>query len=111
MLILSWNVRGMRNTRAFLALKDLLRVHKPGLIFLMETKSNKKQMEQTCKDLGGYNCEIVERAGMGGGLVLMWLMDWHVQVFTSSLGHIDGLVTPPNLPTFRFTGFYGNPEG
>lgn len=72
MLALSWNVRGLRNSRTFLALKDLLRVYRPGLVFLMETKSDEEQMKQTCKELGRYGFCIVEREGRGGGLVLLW---------------------------------------
>lgn len=66
-------------------------------------------MKTTCKDLGDYSYEIVKRDGLGGGLALLWQPEWQVQVVTSSTGHIDAFVTPSTLPSFRSTGFYGNP--
>ncbi|CAB4320655.1 unnamed protein product [Prunus armeniaca] len=85
MTILCWNVRGLGNPRTFRALRFLLRDKKPRIIFLSETKTTVRQMK--CVTAVGYDgvFQCWERR-QGGGF--------------------NGV----DMETFRFTGFYGNPE-
>ncbi|KAK9902995.1 hypothetical protein M0R45_001338 [Rubus argutus] len=46
----------------------------------------------------------------GGGLVLLWRRDWTVKILSSSLGHIDSRISLNDNTSWRFTGFYGNPD-
>lgn len=46
MIILCWNVRGLGNTWTFKALAKVLRLYKPNILFLCETKRNALQMEK-----------------------------------------------------------------
>ena len=69
MKIISWNVRGLGNTRTFLALKDILREHKPQILFVCEMKMKHVQMKNMGKTLGFENCFKVGRIRMGA----VWL--------------------------------------
>lgn len=40
MKIISWNCRGLGNARAVRALGDLVKSHKPNILFLLETLSD-----------------------------------------------------------------------
>lgn len=111
MKIISWNVRGLGNTRTFLALKDILREHKPHILFICETKLRPVQMTSRSKELGFDNCFNVSRNGMGGGLALMWSNDVDVNIVSYSNHHIDTVVKSAKGLKWRCTGIYGHPEG
>ncbi|KAK3225143.1 hypothetical protein Dsin_005005 [Dipteronia sinensis] len=106
--ILSWNVRGLGNPRAFLALKRVLKRFSPSLVFLSETKLHKVRP----KGLGaywvlkGYFKWIVK--GKSRGLLMLW-KDWDVTVQSFSKGYIDVRVKMDNSVLWRFSGFYGSP--
>ncbi|XP_062005888.1 uncharacterized protein LOC133723072 [Rosa rugosa] len=109
MIILSWNVRGLGNPSTFNALKKLLRVQDPDLVFLMETKKKEDAMARLCSSLGYNNYKIVDRTReKGGGLALLWKDGLTVEVVDSSPGFIDGIVLC-NGKRLRVTGFYGHP--
>lgn len=96
MKIISWNVRGLGNTRTFLALKDILRERKPHILFICETKLRPVQMTSRSKEMGFDNCFNVSRNGMGGGLALMWSNDVDVNIVSYSNHHIDAVVNSAN---------------
>ena len=92
MSILSWNVRGLGNTRTFHELKDILQKHQPRIIFLCETKLEYGHMMNTGKRLGLDNCFAVCRSGMGGGLAMLWNEDLDLEIASYSSHHIDAIV-------------------
>ena len=92
MKIISWNVRGLGNPRAFLALKKILLMHGPQLVFLCETKLSTMQMNVTGKKLKFDNCFAVSCSGRGGGLALLWNEETCVQIKSFSKHHIDAEV-------------------
>ncbi|KAK3183134.1 hypothetical protein Dsin_030420 [Dipteronia sinensis] len=108
MIILSWNVRGLGNPRAFLALKKLLKRFSPSLIFLSETKLHKSEVERFRCLLGFEGVFQVDIEGKSGGLLMFW-KDWDVAVQSFSKGHIDVRVKMDNGVLWRFSGFYGSP--
>lgn len=77
MKVLSWNCRGLGNPAAVRALKKLLRVQCPDVVFLMETKlseSDKKdKLSLLCGPLSNLfmvNCSISKKNRSGGGFNL-----------------------------------------
>ncbi|CAB4313390.1 unnamed protein product [Prunus armeniaca] len=110
MTILCWNVQGLGNPRTFRALRFLLRDKKPRIIFLSKTKKLVRQMECVQRQLGMMGCFSVGREGRAGGLAFLWQHGVEVSILSSSPGHIDAILKGVDMETFRFTGFYGNPE-
>ncbi|KAA3460530.1 reverse transcriptase [Gossypium australe] len=107
---LSWNVRGLGSPRAVRRLRYLIKQQNPRLVFLMETKLDKKRMEKVRKSCGLLNCIEVEAEGTHGGLCLAWKDDIEVTSRSFSKWHMDVLVKEDgNQEDWRFTGLYGSP--
>ncbi|KAL9448063.1 hypothetical protein AB3S75_015518 [Citrus x aurantiifolia] len=61
MNIISWNVRGLGSDPTFREAQRMLRMHKPNLVFLCETKLTSRQMQEKCQKLNFENCFEVSR--------------------------------------------------
>ena len=110
MKIISWNVQGLGNERAFRETQRILRMHGPQMMFLCETKLESKQMVERGKKLHFDNCFTVDRWGLGGGLALLWKGEIDVDIKSYSKHHIDAVVHSENGCYWRCTGIYGHPE-
>ncbi|KAA3478879.1 reverse transcriptase [Gossypium australe] len=80
------------------------------MVFLMETKIDKKRMEKVRRKCGFMNGFEVEAEGSSGGLCLAWKEEITVTLRSFSRNHIDVMVKEDNVKEeWRFTGFYGSP--
>ncbi|GMI69890.1 hypothetical protein HRI_000658300 [Hibiscus trionum] len=111
MKLLSWNVRGLGQSRTVNRLKNMLRDVNPSVIFLIETKLQSKRMEGVRKSCGFINGIDVASNGRSGGLSLAWKNNSKVQVRSYSNRHID-VIFEEDLDgvSWRCTGFYEAPE-
>lgn len=66
--ILSWNVRGASNDMAKRHIKELIRKHKPKLIFLIETHVQFAKVRNFWQRVGYIPIHIVEAQGHYGGI-------------------------------------------
>lgn len=89
MSCISWNCRGLGSSRAIRDLKALIRSHKSDILFRMETRLLKVRFSSLKMQLGFGHGFMVERPGLGGGLIMLWRKDLEVQLHSYSLGHID----------------------
>lgn len=93
---------------------DLIRVKRPDLVFLMETRKCCIQLEDVLRrsgSLGMYKFfSVCKSINGGGGLALLWRNDWEARLLFCSLGHIDARVITSDNIICRVTGFYGNPR-
>ena len=103
-----WNVQGLGNQRAFNGLKRLIAEEDPTLLFICENKLTSGQCGSLRSKLGYNGCFIQNCMGKKGGLILLWKSPVAVEIKSSSLGHIDAIVSHDHW-CWRFTGFYGNP--
>ncbi|CAN0858263.1 hypothetical protein LINGRAHAP2_LOCUS7162 [Linum grandiflorum] len=46
MIVLSWNCRGLGQSRAESVLSELITTHRPNVVILLETLVNKSRMEE-----------------------------------------------------------------
>ena len=111
MSLLSWNYRGLGNPQTVSALKNVIRLEKPKIVFLMETKSDVDWMKVIRDRYDFEESHIVPNDGSSGGLALFWILEIKIQVLSSSMSHIDGVVNEGGTSTkWHMIGFYGNPE-
>ncbi|KAH1108543.1 hypothetical protein J1N35_012311 [Gossypium stocksii] len=75
MKTISWNICRLESPRALRRLRHLLKQHNPQMVFLMETKLNKKCMEKVRRSYGFMNGIEVEADGSRSGLCLAWMGD------------------------------------
>ncbi|XP_058180015.1 uncharacterized protein LOC131298548 [Rhododendron vialii] len=71
MVMLSWNVQGIGRPLTFQILQGLCIVHRPLVVFLMETK-NKRDTLELIRSLHFQNSSYVDPKGIAGGLALWW---------------------------------------
>ena len=110
MSLLSWNCWGLGNLQSVNALEKVVRKEDPKLVFLMETKSDKKNwMDMVNDKCNMKDGMFVSSIGKSGGLALFRKEGVTVMVQTYSKTHIDALVDEgENVGWWHFTGFYGN---
>ncbi|XP_073057173.1 uncharacterized protein [Primulina eburnea] len=110
MIILSWNCRGLGHTRAVPNLRELVRAHRPTVIFLYETLTHSQKIEEVKISLGFDGAFSIDREGRSGGIAALWKYSDHYTVIGYSRNHIDLKITEPGQEDWRLTGYYGFPE-
>jgi hypothetical protein len=88
-----------------------VREHRPTLVFLSETRQNKKLVESLSKRLGYKSCLPVSLPCKGGGLALWWSEDVKVDLINFSPHHIDVIIQEEKEIKCRSTFVYGEPCG
>uniref|UniRef100_A0A2N9IH27 Reverse transcriptase domain-containing protein n=1 Tax=Fagus sylvatica TaxID=28930 RepID=A0A2N9IH27_FAGSY len=96
---------------AVLVLHNLVKSEGPTVLFLMETKLDVRGMESIRVKLGFKFCFSVPCLGRSGGLALLWNDPAQVTIQNFSQNHVDSHVQLAEGAKWRFTGFYGHPEG
>lgn len=110
MSLLAWNCRGPGNPRAVRFLKEITQKLKPSIIFLSETLSKLKKIEEVCKALHFAGWWGIEAQGHSGGLALLWKNEGGCTILDGSKHYIDFEVENNQVGRWRYTGFYGCPE-
>lgn len=89
MSILCWNCRGLGHPKAVPSLKDLIRVYKPDIFFLIETLSHSNKIRDVCYLLGYDAYFTVAREGRSGGLVVIWKSSIQCNIINYSSNFIN----------------------
>ncbi|CAN0905343.1 hypothetical protein LINGRAHAP2_LOCUS23605 [Linum grandiflorum] len=110
MIILTWNCRDLGQSRAVLALDDLIRVHRPDVVFLIETLVDKQKLEEIRVRLKLEGCFSVDVQGQSGGLGYLWRTGINATLINYSRHSVNMRVTGPHGEDFYLTGFYGEPD-
>ena len=111
MIALGWNCRGLGNPQTVRVLRELVQRWKSNIVFLLETKMKKYQMEKVKFKIGLMNGLIVPSVGMSRGLAMLWSRDIIIEVQSYSMNFVDVVVIDPDSSfKWRITDFYGNPE-
>lgn len=75
----------------------------------METKSDQGKFERLRSALQYDFMFCVPCKGKSGGLLILWNAETEMTINSYSEGHIDTNIKG-KMGSWRFTGFYGNPE-
>lgn len=112
MNILSVNCRACGQPEVVQELRHLVEIHKPALVFMMETKLEEEKALDLKRSLGFPNGLAVAARGLSGGLALFWRGDIIVTLQNKSKSHIDVIVSSDTvgIRQWRITGFYGEPR-
>ena len=92
MRLISWNYRGLGNGPAVRGLLDVQKRDAPDILFLSETKHDRKWMEWLRWKLEMPNMVAKSSNGTSGGLALFWRRDIDVTVKSMSKYHIDVVI-------------------
>ena len=106
---ISWNCRGLGQSRAVHELTKLVNKHSPTILFLMETRVKDHKLKTLCLKLHLENVFIESRVNTGGKLALYWKDGINLKVLDSTPSFIDAVVNPGMDDAWRLTSFYGNP--
>lgn len=89
MSFISWNCRGLGNSRAVPTLCDLIRTYQPDVIFLCETLVHANIIEEIRVRLGFDAAFAVDRIGRSGGLALLWKHPFECNILNYSSNFIN----------------------
>ncbi|WCJ39882.1 hypothetical protein M5689_020833 [Euphorbia peplus] len=83
MKILAWNVWGMGNPRSVRSLTRVVRKNCPSLVFISETRLQKKEVDNLRWRFTNFNFFSVDAVGQLGGLMLMWCKEIDLAILGS----------------------------
>ena len=111
MIAISWNCQGLGNPQTVRDLRRMVKVKRPTLVFMMETKLRQRKMEKIRCSLGFHNLFVVDSIGKSGGLALLWKEEVGLEIQNYRRRHIQAIVkNPVGDRLWKFTGFYGHPD-
>ncbi|PNT74361.1 hypothetical protein BRADI_1g13352v3 [Brachypodium distachyon] len=89
MKIIAWNCRGLGNRPAVRGLLELQKKGDPNILFLSETKLDRRRMEKFRNILGLQGMLVRDCEGRSGGVALFWWRSVDVSLRWLGRGHID----------------------
>ena len=110
MRALAWNCWGDGRSPTIRAIKELIRVSCPDLVFLSETKLKSAGIDKIKAKLNFFDSYYVDVIGKAGGLALFWRMGVDLEVVFSDDNVIVALIysDPVRSPWLLFF-IYGPP--
>ena len=109
MICLSWNCRGLGQACVVHALSELVKTHRPTVIFLFENLVQSNKIECLRVKLGFQNALAVDRSSRGDGAAVLWNDLEKCRVTSFLTHHIDLEIEDEARGKWRLTGFYGMP--
>lgn len=75
----SWNCRGMGHPDSLWYIKRMVSLYNPNVLFLIETKADKRRMEKICRILKFHNFVIVKACALARGFTFTWLDEMTIE--------------------------------
>lgn len=110
MNLIGWNCRGLGKPRTVRVLNEMVKSHKPSILFLSETLAEGKKIEEVAMKIGFSEFYSVDRIGRSGGLAVFWKRNVRCTVMEASQNHIDLKINESYGVSWRLTCYYGFPE-
>ena len=89
MSIICWNCRGLGSDSTVGELRWLVKLYRPSLLFLSETKMRDSRVKNFMWSLGFSGCFAISSEGLSGGLALFWTHAADVMVKAANKRCID----------------------
>lgn len=94
MKILTWNCRGLARTSFIRVMKQLIKMHNPSIVALLETRTVAEHATKIVKKLGYTSSIVVDPYGFSGDMCLLWNEDEvEIQSTSQSRWSVHGVVT------------------
>lgn len=81
--LLVWNYQGSASKEFLRVLMDLLPVHKPKILGLLELRVSDDQADRICRKLNFDNWVRVEAVGFSGGIWVFWKDEYAVNIIST----------------------------
>ena len=72
MIVLSWNCRGLRHPSKINFLKDLIKIEKPDILLIQETKLSSQEIDAIIEKSRIYEGQAISTTGASGGISTIW---------------------------------------
>ena len=82
----------------------------PSVVFLTDTWTDNARLEQVQRCIQFKNLFVVPLCKKAGGLAILWKEGFPLEVEKYSKNYIDTVINKGKENTWRFTGFYGEPD-
>ncbi|XP_038688673.1 uncharacterized protein LOC119987842 [Tripterygium wilfordii] len=105
-----WNCQGAASREFNRALKDLLRLHRPGVLGLLEPKVSGSHADSLCKQWGFANWVRVEAFGFSGGIWVFWHDKYQIEVVHTHPQFVHLCVNGDGARNWFLTVVYGSPN-
>ncbi|KAL7247368.1 hypothetical protein ACSBR2_002308 [Camellia fascicularis] len=106
-----WNCRGAGNARFRRNLRELVRLHQPDMMVLMETKVEISTMGMFFNNLGYTASTHVDPIGRSGGIWLLWNpSQLNVRVQNASSQIITATISRQDYPDWVLSAIYASPN-
>ncbi|KAK9291995.1 hypothetical protein L1049_019947 [Liquidambar formosana] len=110
MKILVWNCRGAGSKRFLRNIKELVKVHNPWIVVIMETKLGNDRAQAVVKNLKFSDSVCLGADGLSRGLWMLWNNDvTKMEVLATSSQAIHVLISHANRD-WIFSGLYASPN-
>lgn len=107
--IISWNYRGARSCEFHRSIKELIRMHKPTLILILEPRISGSEKYDVCLRLGKSDWARSEAMGFSRGVCIIWNKEeFKLQTMHVSRYFIHSRVHRLGLETWDFTAIYAS---
>ncbi|XP_019160870.1 PREDICTED: uncharacterized protein LOC109157416 [Ipomoea nil] len=108
--MLSWNCQGAASASFRRILKQFLRLHKPSLVCLFESKVSGAQANEICSSFGFDEWIRVESVGYSGGIWLFWNDTLSIEILYTHPQFISFQVTEIGSLPWLMSAVYGSPN-
>ncbi|KAL7254135.1 hypothetical protein ACSBR1_008521 [Camellia fascicularis] len=109
--MLFWNCRGAGNNKFRISFKELVAMHKPDLIVLMETKVDLSSIGMFFNSLGYTASSHVDPIGKSEGIWMLWnTNNVNVRVSEANSQMILATISKQNYPDWMLAAVYANPN-
>ncbi|KAL8150347.1 hypothetical protein V2J09_020155 [Rumex salicifolius] len=70
--IITWNVQGAGSREFMITLKELIRIHNPAILVMVETRLSGRQADKVRDTIGFDGVARAEAIGFQGGIWVLW---------------------------------------
>lgn len=70
--MLTWNCRGASSGQFLRSMKELMRIHHPHILVILEPKTSGLEADEACHRIGKKDWVRSEARGFSGGIWILW---------------------------------------
>lgn len=104
-----WNARGAGSKEFVQDFKSLVKIHKPNLVGLVETRVGRDRANKIVRRLGFSNWRIFDGRGFSGGIWILWNNDVRVN-FIDDMAQAVSFDVGYDNKNWKMTVVYGSPN-